>query len=255
MMTSQQLLREYLAHGSEAAFRELVTRYTGLVYSTALRLVGGDIHQAEDIAQTVFVDLARKARKLSNKAALASWLYRDTCFVAAKAMRGERHRQARERETVQMNAQEDHSQANFEQVAPVLDEAMNQLAPEDQSAIGLRFFEQLDYPLLGEALGSTEEAARKRVNRALDKLHALLTARGVTLTAAALGAALTAGAVQAAPAQVAASVGRSCPAQRGRRARSGFELAETDDDIQDRSQCWQCGRAGGCDLAGLERVE
>ena len=128
MTTSQKLLREYLAHGSEAAFRELVTRYTGLVYSTALRLVNGDTHRAEDVAQTVFVDLAREARTLSAETMLGGWLYRHTCFVAAKAIRGERRRQAREKEAAQMNAQEDHVEANFAQVAPVLDEAINQLA-------------------------------------------------------------------------------------------------------------------------------
>jgi Sigma-70 region 2 len=106
MTTSQQLLAEYRAHGSEAAFQELVNRYTDLVYSTALRLVGGDTHRAEDVAQTVFVDLARQARKLSAQTMLGGWLYRDTCFAAAKAMRGERRRQAREQEAVRMNAQE-----------------------------------------------------------------------------------------------------------------------------------------------------
>jgi RNA polymerase sigma factor (sigma-70 family) len=132
MTNSQQLLADYRTHVSETAFRELVTRYTDLVYSTALRLVDGDTHRAEDVAQTVFVDLARLARKLSAETMLGGWLYRHTCFVAAKAMRGERRRQARERQAVEMNALEDHSEANFEQIAPVLDEAINQLAPEDQ---------------------------------------------------------------------------------------------------------------------------
>ena len=206
MTTSQQVLAEYLAHGSEAAFRELVERYTNLVYSTALRLVAGDSHRAQDVTQTVFLDLVRLAHKLSAETMLGGWLYRDTCFVAAKAMRGERRRQAREREAIQMNAQEDHAEANFAQVAPILDEAISQLATEDQSAIVLRFFEQLDFPSLGEALGSTEPAARKRVSRALDKLHDLLTARGVTLSATALGAALAARAVEAAPAEVVGSL-------------------------------------------------
>jgi RNA polymerase sigma factor (sigma-70 family) len=212
MTTSQQLLAEYLAHGSEAAFQELVMRYTNLVYSTALRLVEGDSHQAEDLAQTVFVDLARLARKLSSETMIGGWLYRHTCFVAAKAMRGERRRQARERQAGLMNTQEDHAEDNFAQVAPVLDEAINQLAPEDQSAIVLRFFEQLDFPSVGEALGSTEQAARKRVSRALDKLRDLLTARGVTLSATALGAALAARAVEAAPAEVVASLANAAVA-------------------------------------------
>jgi RNA polymerase sigma factor (sigma-70 family) len=209
MTTSQQLLADYLNHGSESAFRELVMRHTDLVYSTALRLVEGDTHRAEDVVQTVFTDLTRQARKLSGETMLGGWLYRATCFVAARAMRTERRRQAHERQAVEMNAQEDHSEANFAQIAPVLDEAMNQLSAEDQSAILLRFFERLDFPSVGEALGSMEEAARKRVNRALDKLHDLLTARGVTLSAAALGTALAAQAVEAAPAAVAAGAAQA----------------------------------------------
>ena len=204
MTTSQQLLAEYRTNASETAFRELVVRYSGLVYSTALRLVHGDTHGAEDIAQIVFADLARLGRELSPETMPGGWLYRHTCFVAAKAIRGELRRQARERGAVQMNAQEDHSDADFAQIAPVLDQAMSQLSVEDQTAVVLRFFEQLDFASVGQALGSTEEAARKRVSRALDKLHDLLTARGVTLSATALGAALAAGAAQAAPAEVAA---------------------------------------------------
>jgi RNA polymerase sigma factor (sigma-70 family) len=209
MTESQRLFAEYRASGSEAAFRELVVRYTDLVYSAALRLVGGDTHRAEDVVQMVFVDLARKARHLSLEGALAGWLYRDTCFVAAKAMRSERRRQARERQAVEMKALEDEAEASFKQIAPVLDEAMSHLAPEDQSAIVLRFFERLDFSSVGEALGSTEGAARKRVNRALEKLHHLLSARGVTLSAAALGTALAARAVEAAPAEVVASAAQA----------------------------------------------
>jgi RNA polymerase sigma factor (sigma-70 family) len=140
MTTSQQLLREYLTSGSETTFRELVTRYTGLVYSTALRLVQGDTHQAEDVAQTVFVDRARRARHLREESMLGGWLYHRAYFVAATVMRSERRRQAREREAAQMNAQEGYFEASFAQVAPVLDEAIHQLGPEDQSAIVLRFW-------------------------------------------------------------------------------------------------------------------
>src|SRR3954447_15350021 len=99
MTESQRLLLDYARDGSERAFRELVERYVSLVYSTALRLVEGDAHRAQDITQMVFVDLARKARthSLPQELMLAGWLHRDTCFVAAKVMRSERRRQARER--------------------------------------------------------------------------------------------------------------------------------------------------------------
>jgi Sigma-70, region 4 len=80
------------------------------------------------------------------------------------------------------------------------------LGAEERTAILLRFFEQLDFRSVGEALGSTEEAARKRVSRALDKLRSALQQRGVTLSTAVLGTALATEAVTAAPAGFAASI-------------------------------------------------
>jgi RNA polymerase sigma factor (sigma-70 family) len=206
MTESQTLLVEFVNSGSEAAFRELVARYLDLVYSTAVRLAGGDMHMAEDVAQTVFVDLTRLAKNLSGEIRLGGWLHRHTCFVAAKTLRGERRRQFRERQAVEMNALPDHSQARLAEVAPILDEAINQLGAADRAAVLLRFYERLDFRSVGEALGTNEAAAQKRVSRALEKLHVLLKRRGVTLSAAALGSALTVEAVKAAPAGLAASI-------------------------------------------------
>ena len=193
------MLAEYNRNGSDAAFRELVTRYVDLVFSTALRLVEGDTHRAEDVVQIVFVDLARVARTLPADVKLGGWLHRDTCFVAATLMRGERRRQARERQAVEMNTLQNHSEADFSQVAPLLDEAINELGEADRTAILLRFFEQQDFRAVGEALGSNEDAARMRVSRALEKLEEFLKRRGITATAASLGVVLTANAVQVAP--------------------------------------------------------
>lgn len=209
MTANQQLLAEYVKSGSETAFRELVDRYVDLVYSAAVRLVNGDTHLAEDVTQTVFADLARLARSLSGEVMLGGWLHRHTCFVAGKTMRGERRRQIRERQAVEMNAIEDHSAANLKSVAPILDDAINQLGAEDRKAILLRFFEQRDFRSVGEALASSEDGARKRVNRALEKLHLLLSRRGVALSAAALGTALGTQAVSAAPVGLAAGVATS----------------------------------------------
>src|SRR5438067_8629486 len=144
MTQSQQLLADYVANRSEPAFRELVSRYIDLVYSAAVRLVDGDTHLAEDVAQTVFMDLARQARTLSKSVMLGGWLHRHTCFVAAKIMRGNRRRQYRERQAVEMNAQRDHLAAHLSQIAPLLDEAINQLGAQDRAAILLRFYEQRD---------------------------------------------------------------------------------------------------------------
>lgn len=206
MTESQQLLADYVKTGSETAFRDLVTRYVDLVHSAAERLVNGDTHLAEDVTQTVFADLAKLARTLSRDVMLGGWLHRHTCYVASKTLRAERRRLARERQAVEMNSLEDHSAANLATVAPILDDAINQLGAEDRTAILLRFFEQHDFKSVGEALGSNEEAARKRVDRALDKLESLLKRRGVAFSAVALASALSAQAVSAAPAGLAITI-------------------------------------------------
>jgi RNA polymerase sigma factor (sigma-70 family) len=207
MMTDDgQLLLRFTAERSDDAFRELVARHIDLVYSAAVRLAGGDSHLAQDITQTVFVDLARKAPGLPRDVVLPGWLYRHTCFTASKAVRTERRRQARELTAMEMNALTNQPEANWEQIAPQLEEAMNRLAAQDREAIVLRFFKRHDLRQVGQTLGISEDAAQKRVSRALEKLRALLGQRGVTLTAAGLAAVLTAEAVTAAPAGLAVSV-------------------------------------------------
>ena len=203
-MDSQRLLAKYAQTGSELAFRELVSRYVNFVYSTALRLVGGDAHLAEDVAQTVFIGLANKGRTLSAGVMLGGWLHQHTFHVATKAVRTERRRQSREREAVEMSTND--SESNWQQVAPMLDEAITQLEQEDRTAILLRFFEQHNFRSVGEALGSNEDAARMRVNRALEKLHGLLKHRGVTLSVTALGTVLASAVVTAAPVGLAATI-------------------------------------------------
>ena len=208
MTESQQLLAEYVRNGSENAFQELVARYVDLVYSTALRLVEGDAHRARDVAQTVFVDLARMASKLSPNSMLGGWLHRRACFVARTLMRGERRRQARERQAVEMSALENQPDAALAEIAPVLDEAINELGADDRDAILLRFFEQRSLRSVGDALGTTENVAQKRVARAVQELAVLLKQRGFTLPAAALASGLAAGAVKAAPAGLALALAK-----------------------------------------------
>jgi hypothetical protein len=106
-----------------------------------------------------------------------------------------------------MNAIENQAAEDFSQAAPLLDDAIDQLGPEDRTAILLRFFEQLEFRAVAEVLGSNEDAARMRVNRALDKLHKALSQKGVKLSAAALGAGLALEAAKAAPVGLAASIG------------------------------------------------
>src|SRR5687767_12201873 len=108
---TSHLLRDYADTGSDTAFRELVSRYIDLVYSVARRRVDGDTQLAEEISQSVFIDLARKARTLPREILLGGWLHRHTCFVAGTMVRSEQRRRAREKEAVAMNLLHENSEA------------------------------------------------------------------------------------------------------------------------------------------------
>ncbi|MDB6115901.1 MAG: polymerase, sigma-24 subunit, subfamily [Lacunisphaera sp.] len=207
MTDDSTLLRGYAATRSEADFTELVRRHVDLVYSAALRQVNGDAHLAQDVTSLVFTDLARKASTLVNHRLLPGWLFTSTRFAAAKLVRTARRRQAREAAALLM---QDHSPTDapldWERVRPVLDEALGELDERDREAILLRYLGGCDYAAVGAKLALSENAARMRVDRALDKLRALLARRGATSTAAALSLALANQAVVAAPAGLAATV-------------------------------------------------
>jgi len=203
--TDAQLLREYAGNGSETAFGELVSRHADLVYSAALRQVA-EPDFARDVAQSVFADLARKAKSLSGDVVLAGWLYRSTRFAALTFLRNERRRQNRERQAMQLLDPPGESSPDWDRIRPVLDEAMANLGDADRDALVLRYFKNEDLRAVGTALGTSDDAAQKRVTRALEKLRAFLLRRGVTLSSAALASALTGSAVQAAPAALAGTI-------------------------------------------------
>jgi RNA polymerase sigma factor (sigma-70 family) len=178
------------------------------VHSAALRRTGGDERKAQDVTQQVFIDLARKAGSLVRHPALPAWLHQSTRFAAANLQREEQRRRARETsaalETETLFAPAD-STADWAQLAPVLDAALDTLGETDRQTVLLRYFAQKPFADIAAALGTTEAAAQMRATRALEKLRRALAARGVTSTASALGLALGANAVSAAPASVAAS--------------------------------------------------
>lgn len=209
MNEDSELLRRYAQEGAEDAFAELVHRHLNLVFSAALRQLNGDAHLAADAAQLVFADLARKAGALSRHRVLAGWLFTSTRFTAAKLVRTERRRQAREQEAQlmhELNPDDPDANLDWQQVRPVLDEALAELSDAEREAILLRFFEGRDFANVGARLNVADNTARMRVERALDKLRGLLARRGVTSTSAALAAALSSQAVVAAPAGLAASI-------------------------------------------------
>ncbi len=204
-----QLLRDYAEQGNEAAFREIVTRHAGLVYSAALRQVdSADL--AGDVAQNVFVDLARKARPLASQlaegASLVGWLYRSTRFASLNQLRRDRRRLRHEREAMEQLLTNSETSPDWERIRPVLDDAMASLDEEDRDALLLRFFKKQDLRAVGSALGVGDDAAQKRVSRAVERLREFFAKRGVTIGASGLVLAITANAVQAAPAGLVAAI-------------------------------------------------
>jgi len=208
MIDDAELLSRYAAAQSEAAFAELTRRHVDLVYSAALRLVHGDVYSAQDVTQQVFVEVARQAKRLARHPALVGWLYTTTRLMALRMNRTEQRRQAREEEAYTMNEllHEDAPESDWNQLRPVIEDAMHELDDKDRHAVLLRFFQNRTLNEVGVALNLSENAARMRVERAVDKLRGKLARRGITATTTALAALVSANAVQAAPAGFAATL-------------------------------------------------
>lgn len=227
MTEDSELLRRYAETRSEAAFAELVNRRIALVYSVAIRQVGGDAHLAQDVTQRVFADLACKASALARRPVLTGWLYRSTHFAASDLVRSERRRRAREEEHFQMNqmlAGAEGGQADWSRLRPVIDDVMAELDDEDRDAVALRFLEDKSFAEIGRALQLSEDTARKRVERALDRLHAALAKRGVSSTTQALALVLANQAAASVPAGLAAIVTSGALAGAGAAAAIGVSV-------------------------------
>ena len=206
-LNDHELLAGFARDESGAAFAALVARHVNLVYSTALRFTSNPhASLAQDITQAVFIILARKAGSLSPRTILSGWLYQTARLTAANFMKGEIRRQKREQEAYMQSTSNERDTETWKQIAPMLDEAMGRLGEADRNAIVLRFIENKTDREAGAALKITEATARKRVNRALEKLRRIFTKRGVALPATVIASAVTAHSVQAAPAALAATV-------------------------------------------------
>jgi RNA polymerase sigma factor (sigma-70 family) len=207
-MDDWQLLQQYARNRSEGAFAELVRLHLDWVYSVALRHVS-DPHLAEDVAQSVFVLLARKGGDLRPGTLLGGWLFRTTCHVAAHARRTEQRRKIRETTASTMSPDThspDATELLWQRLAPHLDQAVAALSTDDRAAILMRFYEKMPLRKVGERLGVSEDAAKKRVSRAVDRVREYLGRRGVRVGGVVLGTALAERTVQAASAALAGTV-------------------------------------------------
>ena len=219
-MNDWELLREYAERKSERAFELLVNRYVDLVYSTALRCVA-NAHLAEEVSQAVFLILARKADNISRRTSIAGWIFRTTRFVSARAIRTEQRRRLREDEAAAMPTT---SPPQWTDIEPMLDEALAQLPNADRDALLLRFFQRKSLREIGEVMATSEEAARKRVTRAVEKLRNILAPHGRALSAAALATVLAKHAVHAAPADLTSAIQAAAAAGEGALPASLTEL-------------------------------
>ncbi len=213
--TDHDLLRAFVTDRCETSFRALVDRHLPVVWSCARRVTNGDRALAEDVAQQVFADLAMKARAIPRGMPLGGWLHRHAFFTATKAVRSESRRRARESiaaATAAMSRSTAHSppdddpDALRDRLVPHLDTELAALSPDDRAVLVLRFFEKRSLRSIATLLDIGEDAARKRVHRALDKLRRRLEKRGISLASGAALAALLPQALLTPPAGLAASV-------------------------------------------------
>lgn len=207
-MSDLELLQDYARANSQPAFATLVTRHVNLVYSAAHRQVRSS-QLAEEVTQSVFLDLARQAPRFPATQPLAAWLFTVTRRTAIDVVRRETRRQARETAAAEIAAMKDTPASSWTQTKEVLDEAMEALSDDERTALLLRFFESRSLREVGSSLGISEDTAQKRVSRALDRLRDRLLRRGVTVTAAGLAADLSAHALETAPAALTASLSTS----------------------------------------------
>ncbi|HEX2749099.1 MAG TPA: sigma-70 family RNA polymerase sigma factor, partial [Verrucomicrobiales bacterium] len=201
MNDDHALLQRYIREQEEAAFRTLVSRYAGLVYSTALRHVR-EPALAEEVAQNVFTLLAMKGRSVPREASLAGWLHKSTCHLSSHLFRSEARRRARESAAVALHPPGDSGEPAWSDLQEVLDESLSSLKAADREALLLRFMRGLSLREVSGVLRTSEDGARMKINRALEKLRGLLVRRGITSTSAALSGTLAAHAVATVPAEL-----------------------------------------------------
>ncbi len=250
----ETLLRQYAENNSDEAFATLVMRHVNLVYSVAMRQVGNS-HHAEEITQAVFIILARKAARLREGKALSSWLFQATRLTANNFIRSESRRHRREQEAHVQSVLNEPESAIWARIAPSLDTAVGRLREKDRQAIVLRFYEGKNLREVGIVLGASEDAAEKRVNRALEKLRKFFARRGIDSTTATIAGAVSTNSVQAAPVTVAQSVITAATAKGVGATLSSLGLAQATTKAATWTKCKTAiGIGAALLLAGLSAI-
>jgi RNA polymerase sigma factor (sigma-70 family) len=200
-------LRQFAREGDQSAFGALMRRHLDLVFGTALRKVG-DEGAAQEVAQNVFMALARKAWRFSPEDSIPAWLHRTTVLESKQWLRGELRRRRREQTAAQLGTtmKTPDEQPAIRALMPLLDEALLSLREKDRTALLLRFYEQRSLREVGNSIGVGEDAAQKRVASAVDRLVLFFQRRGFRTAGSAVAVAALKQAVSAAPASVANSV-------------------------------------------------
>jgi RNA polymerase sigma factor (sigma-70 family) len=187
-MDDSSLLKAFAQTGDECAFRALVDRHVDLVYAAARRQVRDD-HLAEDVSQAVFIVLARKAASLRSDVVLPAWLVTTTRNVARDALRAQRRRQHHEQQA-QQTMKSSTAPETFDEISPLLDDALARLREADREAITLRYLKGMPTSSVAAALGISSAAAEKRILRAIAKMRDSFSRRGVVLSTAIVSTAL-----------------------------------------------------------------
>ncbi len=207
-LSDRELIQEFAASRSEAAFRTLVDRHVDHVHSVARRVTHND-DLARDVSQQVFVKLATRHQKIPQKLSLSVWLHVNTRSLAIDLVRSEEARRRREQVSQQLAAMNESESTDWSRLEPVIDEMIESLPTLDREIVIMRFYQKRSHGDIGKMLDLAPDAARMRVNRALERLRKHLSKRGVATTAAALAVALPAHAVTPAPAALASTISTS----------------------------------------------